>query len=130
ESHAVDVAAWLDAQRLAGTRFVGFSWGGLIGLHLAEVRPDLIERLAMIDITPSFATGEREVPDLPYAFDTLAEAVEAERRVNRFAGAELLEVVVRESTRTDADGALVKKYDPVFTERWPFREDDRWDQLG
>jgi pimeloyl-ACP methyl ester carboxylesterase len=130
ESHAADVAAWLDAQGLTATRFLGFSWGGLIGLHLASIRPELVERLAMIDIPPSFTAAETEIPPLPLEFAALDEALAAERRQNRFAAPELLETLARNGTRPAPDGRLLKKHDTVFAERWPFRRDDRWDELG
>lgn len=130
EHHASDVADWIEARGLGRVRLVGFSWGGLVALHLAATRPELVERLAVIDIAPSFAASELEIPPLPLGFETHAEALAAERRQNQFASEAMIETMARFGTRPGPDGRLVKKHDPVFGQRWPFRNDDRWDQLG
>jgi esterase len=130
ESHAADMSAWMKLNGLSGTAFVGFSWGGLIGLHLAVTEPDLISKLVMVDIPPSFATTETEIPPIAQSFASHDEVMAAERRQNRFASDEAIETMTRFGTRPGPAGRLIRKSDPVFSERWPFRRDDRWSQMS
>ena len=58
------------------------------------------------------------------------DAVEKERSLAPRASAETLQAVAALQTRPDAEGRLVRKVDPFFSERWPFRSDDRWAELA
>lgn len=49
---ADDVAAWMQAHGLARAALVGHSMGGKTAMLLACRRPDLIERLVVVDIAP------------------------------------------------------------------------------
>lgn len=51
-SAADDVAQAVEAHAAAPVVLVGMSLGGLVAINLAHRRPDLVERLALIDITP------------------------------------------------------------------------------
>jgi pimeloyl-ACP methyl ester carboxylesterase len=52
-----------------------------------------------------------------------------ERKVNQNAPEQMVEVMAAMGTRPSADGTLVAKQDPYFFQRWPFRRDDRWEEL-
>ena len=130
ESHAADIAAWMDKQGLERAHIVGFSWGGLIGLRLATLHPELVDRLALLDISPSSPLAETDLPPVPLSFDTHAAAMASERFVNRFASPEVIDDMAAFSTRPGPEGKLVKKHDPIFAERWVFRSDDRWTELA
>ncbi len=129
ESHAADLSAWMKLNDASGAVFVGFSWGGLIGLHLAVSEPELISRLVIIDIPPSFDATETEIPPIAQSFASHDEALAAERRQNRFASDAAIETMARFGTRPGPAGRLARKSDPVFSERWPFRRDDRWREI-
>jgi esterase len=129
ESHAADVTAWMKLNGLTGVTFVGFSWGGLIGLNIAVDEPELISRLVMIDIPPSFESTETEIPPIAQSFTSHDEVLAAERRQNRFASDGAIETMARFGTRPGSAGRLARKSDPVFSERWPFRRDDRWEEM-
>lgn len=109
---------------------VGFSWGGLVGLALAARRPELVRRLAIVDIAPSSPLGETEIRPLPLVVRDQEEAVAAERALAPRAADATLEAVAALQTRPAEDGRLVRKLDPFFAERWPFRSDDRWAELA
>jgi pimeloyl-ACP methyl ester carboxylesterase len=47
DDHVLQVAATLDELDLAAAVIVGHSWGGMVGLRLAERRPDLVGGLVM-----------------------------------------------------------------------------------
>jgi pimeloyl-ACP methyl ester carboxylesterase len=49
---AVDVAVAIEALAPAAAAVVGMSMGGLTSIALASVRPDLVRRLALVDVTP------------------------------------------------------------------------------
>lgn len=49
---AGDVAAWMQAQGLPRATLVGHSMGGKTAMRLACRRPDLVERLVVVDIAP------------------------------------------------------------------------------
>jgi pimeloyl-ACP methyl ester carboxylesterase len=129
EDHADDVAAVIEQLDGGPADVVGFSWGGLVGLALATRRPELVARLAMVDVPPSFAQSETDVPPLAGEYDSHDEAVEAERRLSPRAGDHMLGVMAAHGTRPAGGGRLARKHDPRFLERWPFRRDDRWDEL-
>jgi pimeloyl-ACP methyl ester carboxylesterase len=129
DSHAADVAAVVEQLDGGAVNVVGFSWGGLVGLALAARRPELVARLAMVDVPPSFAQAETDVPPLAGDYAGHAEAVEGERRLSPRAAEPMLDVMAAYGTRPVAGGRLARKHDPCFLERWPFRRDDRWDEL-
>lgn len=49
---AQDVADWMEAQGLPRATIVGHSMGGKTAMLLATRRPDLVERLVVVDIAP------------------------------------------------------------------------------
>jgi esterase len=52
EEMAGDVAAFIDAHGLSPARLIGHSLGGKVAMRLALTRPDLLERLVVVDVTP------------------------------------------------------------------------------
>ncbi len=128
--HVGDVEALVDALGLDRFDLVGFSWGGLIGLDFAATHPELVGRLAMIDIPPATDLPEDAIPPNFHArFEDHADAVAGERALAPRAEEPLLEALAALGTRSMPDGGLARKMDPYLTQRWPFRADDRWDQL-
>jgi pimeloyl-ACP methyl ester carboxylesterase len=99
-------------------------------LALAARAPERVRRLAIVDIAPSSPLGEREVLPLPLVCADHARALEAERALAPRAADEVLAAVAALQTRPGEDGRLVRKLDPFFAERWPFRADDRWAELA
>lgn len=127
ERHADDVEAVIAG--LGEVDLVGFSWGGLVALALAARRPELVRRLVMIDIPPASGQSETDIPPLGGEYADHPEAVERERALSPRAGAAMLDAMAAFGTRAAPGGGLVRKHDPFFLERWPFRSDDRWDEL-
>jgi pimeloyl-ACP methyl ester carboxylesterase len=127
-SHAVDLIRIVEILGAGEIDIVGFSWGGLVGLAAAAASAR-VRRLAMIDIPPSFAQPETDIPKLSYAFPDAAAALDAERRSSQRAAERTLAAYSALSTRPSEGGYLVKKHDATFLCRWPFRSDDRWDEL-
>jgi len=130
EHHAADVAALVTALELERLDLVGFSWGGLVALAFAAAHPDLVERVVTIDIPPSSDLPEDAIPpNFRARFTDHADAIEGERALAPRTAEATLEALAALSTRAEADGGLARKMDPHLTTRWPFRSDDRWDEL-
>lgn len=129
EQHAEDLAVAMSQLDGAGS-VVGLSWGGLVGVHLAATRPELVDRLVVVDAPMGFEESESDVPDRPYVFATLDEVTAWERSMNRQASEELLALFAATSCRPTDDGRWQRKHDPVLRTRWPFRSDQRWEQFA
>ncbi len=52
QGYASCVAAWMDHQQLTNCSVIGHSLGGKVAMQLAVNRPELIHRLAILDISP------------------------------------------------------------------------------
>lgn len=124
-SLAADVAAVVECLDLGAVDVVGLSWGGLVGATLAATRPELVARLVMVDVPPSFDQAPDEVPDRPGCFADLGEVVAFERSLNRFAPDHDLAVLAAGSVRPGPTG-LERCHDPRFLAEWPFRAEDHW----
>ena len=72
-SHAIDIARALEQLIVPPRPLVGMSLGGLIALLVAHARPDLVNHLVLIDITPGVnAEKARHITDFvngPTSFD-------------------------------------------------------------
>lgn len=128
DDHVEDVASVLASLGVASADVVGFSWGGLVGLALAA-RSEAVARLCLVDIGPSSPLSETDVMPLPYRSADMEDAVEGERSLAPRATPETLEATAALLTAPAAEGGFVRKLDPYFLARWPFRADDRWEEL-
>ena len=59
QSYAQHVASWMDHQGLRCCYVIGHSLGGKVAMQLAVNRPDLIDRLIVLDISPAGYTVRR-----------------------------------------------------------------------
>jgi len=129
DDHVADLSGVLDALGFDQVDLAGSSWGGLVALAYAAANPDRVRALALVDLEPSFEQGETDLFPRPRSFTTHAEAREWERQNNPHAPDSMVEVMAAFGTRPAPGGGLERKHDPYFFERWPFRSDDRWDEL-
>lgn len=127
--HASDLAGLADAHGWASMAVIGFSLGGLVGLALWERRPELVERLVMVDLPPASERSETEVRPVAMTVAGHAEAVAAERAALPHAPEELVEVVAQHGYRPGPGGMLTRTHQPVVAERWRFRSEDWWGAL-
>lgn len=130
EDHVGDLDAIVRSLGTDEVDLVGSSWGGLVAIAYAAANPGAVRRLALVDVAPSSNQPEDEVPPMAYDFATHDEVVGAERGANPNAPDEMIEIAASHGTRPGEDGRLYRKRDPLFLRRWPFRADDRWEQLG
>jgi pimeloyl-ACP methyl ester carboxylesterase len=130
EDHASDLAHVAAALGLGGFDIAGFSWGGLIGLAFAAAHPEMVGRLVMIDVPPSSTLPEDAIPpNFRGRYEDHRDAVEGERELAPRAEPATLAALAAVGTRPDDHGALVRKMDPHLMSRWPFRSDNRWDEV-
>jgi pimeloyl-ACP methyl ester carboxylesterase len=126
--HAEDLEAVLAS--LGGpVDLIGSSWGGLVSVAVTAKRPELVRRLVVVDVEPSFEQSETDLFPRPHSFDSQAEAEAFERSGNPHAPEDMIRLMAAASTRPGTGGTLVPKHDPFFFERWPFRNDDHWEEL-
>ncbi|MQA75413.1 MAG: alpha/beta fold hydrolase [Solirubrobacterales bacterium] len=130
EEHASDLAALCASLTSEPVDLVGFSWGGLVALAFASEHPDRVRRVAIIDIPPATEQPPDAIPPaFRGRFADHADAVEAERVLAPGADAGVLALMAAFGSRSHPDGGLTRKLDPYLLSRWPFRADDRWDEL-
>jgi pimeloyl-ACP methyl ester carboxylesterase len=130
EDHLSDLEAVVDSLGASPVDLVGASWGGLVSIAFAARHPGAVRRLALVDVAPSSPQREDEVPPMAYEFADHAEVLAAERAANPNAPEELLEIAAAQGTRPGEGGRLYRKRDPYLMKRWPFRADDRWEELA
>lgn len=129
EDHVGDLEGLAESLGLGSVDLAGSSWGGLVALAFAARNPGTVRRLALVDVEPSSEQSDTELFPRPRSFASHSEAVEAERKANPHAPDAMIEVMAAMGTYPGADGQLLRKHDPFFFERWPFRSDDRWEEL-
>ncbi|MGQ0668607.1 MAG: alpha/beta fold hydrolase [Actinomycetota bacterium] len=127
--HVSDLEALVASLGTDDVDIAGSSWGGLVGIAFAAANPGRVRRLALVDVSPSSPQAEDDVPPRAESFESHAEALEAERAANPNAPDGMVEVAAAFGTRPGEGGRLYRKQDPYFLQRWPFRADDRWDEL-
>ncbi|MEU4704352.1 alpha/beta fold hydrolase [Nonomuraea dietziae] len=115
DTMAADVVAAADHLGFDRVRLVGMSLGGVIAAHVADARPDLVERLVLIDVAPGVDfDSTRRVRDFMAGLGPVRDletVVEAAMRVNP--QADRASVAYRMSTlfRRAPDGDWVPKGD-------------------
>jgi pimeloyl-ACP methyl ester carboxylesterase len=130
EDHAADVRALIDHLGAGPVDLMGYSWGALVAVHVAARWPQLVHSVVLADVEASFQQSETDLMPRPHSFASIAEAEAARRAENPHAPQDLIALTARTGTRPAPDGVLVPKHDPYFFERWPFRADNRWDELA
>lgn len=125
--YVADLSALADALAPRRLGLIGHSMGGTVSALLAGARPDLIERLALLEGVGAIATrpedavdrmrtwlkNMREAPRSPKPIPSMQDAVE--RLSLRHAGLPraLIESRARHLTRLDDQGRLIWAFDPL-----------------
>ncbi len=87
---AEDLAAFMESQWIHSAHIVGHSMGGKTAMQMAMDYPDMVESLAVIDISPTASTRGHDA-----VFDAL-NAVDIEQLEKRSAAQEAMQVHVQE----------------------------------
>jgi pimeloyl-ACP methyl ester carboxylesterase len=66
------LASALEELELGPVHLVGFGWGGEVAAEVAESRPDVVDRLVLVDTTgiPGTPTGWHQLEGLPFGLGT------------------------------------------------------------
>jgi pimeloyl-ACP methyl ester carboxylesterase len=126
-----DLAAILDQADFGNQTpcILGSSWGALAAIGLLAAQPQRASGLIIVDVEPSFETSETDVFPRPYRFATIDAAVAWEARANPNAAPADLSAFATASLVETREGHWLRRHDPYFLTRWPFRNDNRWHEL-
>ncbi|MSO64256.1 MAG: alpha/beta hydrolase [Alphaproteobacteria bacterium] len=116
-----DVLDLLASETLAKVIVIGTSLGGIVTMHIAPHRPDVLAGAIMNDVGPVIgAAGRQRLHDnmgLPMVFDSFAAAMQANKERNgkgvTLSDAEWLERT-RRTFKEQADGKVVPDMDPMY----------------
>ena len=130
QDHASDVSALVDDLGAGAVDLVGYSWGALVAIAVATRMHSLVRRLVLVDVEASFEQSETEVMPRPRRFASIDDAVAARREEIPNVPQDLVTLTTLAAYRPETGGSIAPKHDPYFFEHWPFRADDRWDELA
>jgi len=116
-NNAADIAVAVDALAPGAAMVVGMSLGGLTSFCLAASRPDLVARLAVVDVTPGTDHAKAEPivtfisgPELFASFD---EILERTVEFNPTRSVSSLRRGILHNARPNPDGTWTWRWDPV-----------------
>ena len=108
---------------------VGLSMGGRNAMYFAAKRPELVERLVVLDIGPEVskrAMAPSSGPPEPETWESIEQAARHLYRGNPYPGIHYYRWVASTSLRARPDGALVWKWHPSIKERRVMGDVDWW----
>jgi pimeloyl-ACP methyl ester carboxylesterase len=132
EAIAVAVRQLAPAARLV----VGMSLGGLTAIRLAAEHPELVRRLAIVDVTPGAdeAKAEPIIAFLsgPERFDSFEEILSRTVQFNPTRSVSSLRRGVLHNAREEPDGSWTWRYDPVraWKQEGAVRFTNLWDDVA
>lgn len=116
-ANAADVAVAVEELAGSAALVVGMSLGGLSALALADLRPDLVRRLVMVDVTPGVdhAKAEPIVEFIsgPEVFSSFEEILERTVEFNPTRSVSSLRRGVLHNARPNPDRTWTWRWDPV-----------------
>jgi pimeloyl-ACP methyl ester carboxylesterase len=120
----------------AGRLVVGMSLGGLTAIRLAAEHPELVRRLAIVDVTPGAdeAKAEPIIAFLsgPERFDSFEEILSRTVQFNPTRSVSSLRRGVLHNAREEPDGSWTWRYDPVraWKQEGAVRFTNLWDDVA
>lgn len=127
-----DISGVVEQLGLASFVLVGLSMGGRNGMYFTSRRPDLVQKLVVVDIGPEISPRAAEAPAGPPEPDTWESIEQAARhlhRANPYPGIHYYRWVVSHSLRQRPDGSLVWAWHPSIKERRSQPDIDWWTVL-
>ena len=124
-----DIAGVVAELGLGPFVLVGLSMGGRNGMYFASRRPDLVQKLVIVDIGPEIskrAALPSAGPPEPDTWESIEQAARHLHRANPYPGIHYYRWVVSHSLRQRADGALVWAWHPSVKERRSQADVDWW----
>lgn len=117
DTHVADVAETVGELGLERADWIGFSYGGRVAAALAATRPELVDRLVLLDpalhlpIETCLEQAREERGDL--SFGDADEAIEDRGEALLHTPREMLEEEMRQHLVEGEDGRLRYRYEPV-----------------
>jgi pimeloyl-ACP methyl ester carboxylesterase len=124
-----DLSGVIAQLELAALVLVGLSMGGRNAMYFASRRPDLVERLVLVDIGPEIsprAAAAPAGPPEPEAWESIEQAAQHLHGANPYPGIHYYRWVVSTSLRARPDGRLVWAWHPSIKTRPASPEVDWW----
>jgi pimeloyl-ACP methyl ester carboxylesterase len=124
-----DISGAVSQLGLASMVLVGLSMGGRNAIYFASKRPELVDRLVILDIGPEISRRAMEAPPgppEPETWESIEQAAQHLYRANQYPGIHYYRWVVSHSLRQRADGRLVWKWHPSIKERRSQLDIDWW----
>src|SRR2546429_2021870 len=115
-----DISGVIAELGLRSLVLVGLSMGGRNAIYFTSKRPDLVQKLVIVDIGPEIskrAAAAPAGPPEPDTWDSIEQAAQHLYRGNPNPGIHYYRWVVTTSLRQRADGALVWAWHPSVKER-------------
>ena len=108
---------------------VGLSMGGRNAMYFTSKRPELVQKLVVVDIGPEISKRATEAPAGPAepdTWDSIEQAAQHLFRANPYPGIHYYRWVVTHSLRERPDGSLVWAWHPSIKERRSQPDVDWW----
>lgn len=124
-----DIGGVIDQLGLTTLVMIGLSMGGRNAMYFTSRRPDLVQKLVIVDIGPEISTRAASPtpgPPEPEVWDSIEQAAQHLYRANPYPGIHYYRWVVSHSLRARPDGALVWAWHPSITERRGQGDVDWW----
>jgi len=124
-----DLASVVDQLGLRALTLVGLSMGGRSAMYFAAKRPELVDRLVVLDIGPEIskkASAPSSGPPEPETWESIEQAARHLLRGNAYPGIHYYRWVASSSLRAREDGRLVWKWHPSIKERRVMGDVDWW----
>jgi esterase len=124
-----DVSGVVDQLGLTALVLVGLSMGGRNAMYFASRRPDLLQKLVIVDIGPEISRRAMDAPagpPEPDSWQSIEQAAQHLARANRFPGIHYYRWVVSHSLRQRPDGSLGWAWHPSIKERRSQSDIDWW----
>jgi pimeloyl-ACP methyl ester carboxylesterase len=115
-----DLAGVVDQLGLTSLILVGLSMGGRNGMYFTAKRPDLVDKLVVLDIGPEISARAGAAPAgpaEPETWQSIEQAAQHLYRSNPYPGIHYYRWVTSHSLRQRPNGALVWKWHPSVRER-------------
>ena len=127
-----DISGVIAQLGLSRVILVGLSMGGRNAIYFTAKRPDVVEKLVIVDIGPEISTRAAAAapgPPEPETWQSIEQAAQHLYRGNPYPGIHYYRWVASHSLRQRTDGALVWKWHPSVKERRTQIDFDWWKAL-
>ena len=127
-----DIGGVIDQLGLSSLVVVGLSMGGRNAIYFTSKRPEVVQKLVIVDIGPEIskrAAAAPAGPPEPATWESIEQAAQHLYRGNPYPGIHYYRWVAASSLRQSADGALVWKWHPSVKERRTQLDIDWWAML-